>query len=351
MTSGALSVLSPVTTVPRLPSTYPRHNPQPEDLRAGFECLVGEANWTSLDWSQLIECLITLGSADIPLGRLVEGHVDALRILSQAGAEPRPECWYGVWASRSAGTGVAAVADGAVLALNGTIRFASGAGIIDRALIPVWLDPDTHLLVDLALADLPVDRSQWVTAAMRASQTHTVLVQDVVVPKSDVIGEPGFYLGRPEFLPGGIGVAAVWTGGLVRVLEVATAALNGGPPVRPAQLIRLGRARQRLVAALAVVRAAGHRLDELMASKSGEGSRDRGVSRDAVMPELCTECRAVVSECIVTALAEIRYLAGPATLAFDADLGHGLDDLSLYVAQLNGDAEAERLGSGMLEKR
>ena len=31
-------------------------------------------------------------------------------------------------------------------------------------------------------------------------------------------------------------------------------------------------------------------------------------------------------------------------LAFDPDLGHAIDDLGLYVAQLNLDAEATRLG-------
>ncbi|HEU5483406.1 MAG TPA: hypothetical protein VFU98_00755, partial [Microlunatus sp.] len=63
--------------------------------------------------------------------------------------------------------------------------------------------------------------------------------------------------------------------------------------------------------------------------------------------DLCAEARGVVAQAVVAALGELRLLAGPAGLAFDPDLGHALDDLGLYVAQLNGDAEATRLGAAV----
>ena len=142
-----------------LPDAYPRHDPAPAELHKAMDGLAGRLDWPQLSWAGLTEGLLRVGVTDIPLGRLVEGHVDALRILGQAGVEPRPTARYGVWASRSAGTGIAAVVEGAGLRLNGTIRFASGAGILDRALVPVWLDPETHLLVDLA-----VDGCRWIAA-------------------------------------------------------------------------------------------------------------------------------------------------------------------------------------------
>ena len=348
MTAGPLSELCPIPGPWTLPLGYRRHDPGPHDLRHAIDHLAGRASWPDLSWAALVEGLLRVGLADIPLGRLVEGHVDALRILGQAGAEPRPGARYGVWASRSAGTGVAAVPEGDTLRLQGTIRFASGAGVIDRALVPVWLDADTHLLVDLAVDDLPVDRSHWLASAMRVSQTHTVPVADVVVPAGDVVGGACFYLGRPEFLPGGVGVAAVWAGGLIRVLDVTVAMLTGRP-VSAAQDLRLGRARLQLVTALTVVRTAGHRLDELWSSLADDSDAALRVdgSAAATLAGVCAEARAVVAQAVVVALAEVRTLAGPAGLAFDPDLGHALDDLGLYVAQLNGDAEATRLGAAI----
>ena len=337
--ASALSSLSPIPVPWTLPHGYPRHCPGPADLQYAIEHLADRLVWPSLSWSLLMEGLLRVGLADIPLGRLVEGHVDALRILGQAGVEPRPRARYGVWASRSAGTGVAASTEGDKLRLDGTIKFASGAGVIDRALVPVWLDPDTHLLIDLAVDGLPVDRRHWHTSAMQVSQTHTVLVEEVLVSTGDVVGEPNFYLRRPGFLPGGVGVAAVWTGGLIRVLDLTVAMLTGRP-VTPAQDARLGRARLHLVAALSTVRTAGQRLDELWPAALGHGSTPE-------VAEICAEARAVVAQAVVAALAEVRTLAGPAGLAFDPDLGHALDDLGLYVAQLDGDAESTRLGAAL----
>lgn len=340
MTSSPLSRLSPVPETWPLPAGYRRHDPDPDELRHAIDSVVGRLDWSALSWAGLVEGLLRVGRADIPLGRLVEGHVDALRILAQVDAAPSSGARYGVWASRSAGTGLAAVADGDTLRLDGTIRFASGAGVIDRALVPVWVDADTHLLLDLAVDGLPVDRSHWLTSAMRVSQTHTVPVTDLVVSTDDVVGAPNFYLGRPEFLPGGVGVAAVWAGGLCRVLDVTTTML-AGRPVTPAQDVRLGRSRIQLVGALTAVRSAGHRLDELQVERATTDAARREVA------EVSAEARAVVAYAVVAALTEIRVLAGPAGLAFDPDLGHALDDLGLYVAQLNVDAEATRLGAAI----
>ena len=93
--------------------------------------------WTGpLD--QLVTALHEVARVDLALARLVEGHADAMRILAQAGAVAGPGV-YGVWASRSAGTGAAAVGEGGRWRLTGEVRFASGIGLIDRALVPGWV--------------------------------------------------------------------------------------------------------------------------------------------------------------------------------------------------------------------
>ena len=91
--------------------------------------------------------------------------------------------------------------------------------------------------------------------------------------------------------------------------------------------------------ALTAVRTAGQRLDGLWAAAGRRSA--------PVVAEVCAEARAIVAQAVVAALAEVRTLAGPAGLAFDADLGHALDDLGLYVAQLNNDAESTRLGAAL----
>ncbi|HYO85320.1 MAG TPA: hypothetical protein VES01_02515 [Dermatophilaceae bacterium] len=65
-------------------------------------------DWAELDWPELLDELMALGRTDIPLARLTEGHIDALRIFAEADADPVLGACYGVWASRSHGTGLKA---------------------------------------------------------------------------------------------------------------------------------------------------------------------------------------------------------------------------------------------------
>lgn len=333
---AGLTVIQPYPFGSDLPADYGRHQPEPGRQREVLAELVratpwSTLSWPELSWAQLVEALLGLGRTDIPLARLAEGHIDALRILAQAGGTARPDSLYGVWASRSQQTGVGArkLANGA-LQLDGTLRFASGAGLLDRALVPVWLDPETHLLIDLAVAGLPVDASVWCTGAMVASRTFSVDISALVVDGSAVVGPENFYLRRRGFFPGGVGVAACWMGGSARVVDL----LHGRHPgPSPAQQLRLGRIRTDLAAGAAAVRSAAALLDERF-----------GQAAESDWQVLATEARAVAAEAARRIVAETRLVTGPAGMAMDAGLSHAVNDLELYALQQSSDGDAALLG-------
>lgn len=328
---SALSSLAPYPPPWSLDPDLDRHAPTPEAIRRVLTRAGAQRDWSVTDWSGLIEELLAWGRTDIGLSRLAEGHVDALRILAQAGREPVGGAHYGVWASRSQRTGVQARRDGSRLVLDGTIRFASGAGVLDRALVPVWTSADQHLLLDLTVDRLPVDAGQWATGAMEVSRSHTVTVEDVVVDGDAQVGPVDFYLSRPQFLPGGVGVAACWAGGAARVADLTWARLRDPAP---ALRLRLGRIRVRLATAGAIVRSAAARLDALF---DGEPDHD-------LLRELSTETRAGVASAVHDVLDEAHRVAGPAGLAYDENLTRAVHDLRLYVLQQNEDADAATLG-------
>lgn len=331
----ASAALDPMASTRQLPAHYPRHAPDRDQLRAAIEQLAADHRWASLSWTELIEALLGLGRTDIPLARLVEGHADAIRTAEQASVAVREDVLYGVWASRSGDTGLRAEVDKDQLILTGVLKFASGAGIIDRALVPVSVDDEHQLLVDLAVDGLPVDETGWQTSAMTVSHTHTVPVAGIRVAMADVIGDRDFYLERPGFFPGGIGVAAVWAGGISRVLDALLTWLGGhSSPATDVRLGRLGTYRQ---LATGSVREAGRRLDAVLV---GSGSPPR-----ADLQELATVVRAGVAHCVHAALDEARTIAGPAGLALDAALTHAIADLDLYVRQHNTDADSAFLGT------
>ena len=331
------SVLSGYPDPLPLTAGYDRHQASAVGVRDQLRQWSRNCGPADGSWTTLIRTLLAAGRADVPLVRLFEGHVDALRILDQAGRAPIADALYGVWASRSQRTGVAAQPSDDQLVLDGTIRFASGAGVVDRALVPVWLDAETHLLVDLDVSDLPVDSTQWATAAMEVSRSHTVAVADVRVAADQVIGDPGFYLGRPDFFPGGIGVAACWAGGAARIADLACLRLHD--PVPEPMAVRLGSIRTQLTAAAAALHTAGAVLDDVTAD-DGKNALDRqGVS---------TEVRAVVAAAVAEVISQVQRVAGPAGLAFDRDLTRASHDLQVYVLQQNADGDALYLGRACL---
>ena len=114
------------------------------------------------------------------------GHVDALRILDQAGTKPVPGAAYGVWASRSRSSGIAARRNGDRWILDGTLRFASGAGVVDRALVPVWPSRDVHVLLDLEVRDWTFDTEVWRTRAYGDFWSYCLLAEGAV----DIACEP-----------------------------------------------------------------------------------------------------------------------------------------------------------------
>lgn len=162
--------------------------------------------WTALrDW----------GRQDLVLARLAEGHTDALAILAEAGRTPTPDSLYGVWAARS-GPGLW-LREGR---LCGTLRFCSGAHDVDRALVVADSD-DGARVVDIGVRGQGVEAvaGSWQPLGMVTSDSADVRFSDLVVDEQSLVGSPGFYTERPGFCHGGAGVAAVWLGGAVGVLD------------------------------------------------------------------------------------------------------------------------------------
>lgn len=336
-TFSAWSALSGYPDPLPVDTGYDRHQASAGEVRAQLQRWSSDHEPADGSWGALIHTMLAAGRGDVPLARLFEGHVDALRILDQAGRVPVADALYGVWASRSQRTGVSARRNDDELVLTGTIRFASGTGVIDRALVPVWLDADTHLLIDLDVGGLPVDTTQWSTSAMEVSRSHTVAVADVGVAADQVIGAPGFYLGRSGFFPGGVGVAACWAGGAARIADLARQRLHGLHDLVPEPMVlRLGHIRTHLTAAACVLRTSGSVLDEDQRS-GGQGSTIDGQT-------VATEARAAVAAAVASVITEVQRVAGPAGLAFDRDLTRAAHDLHLYVLQQNADGDALYLG-------
>jgi alkylation response protein AidB-like acyl-CoA dehydrogenase len=193
--------------------------------------------------------LRSIGRANLSLGRIFEGHLNALRLIDRYGTEAQIRAaaadavrghLFAIWATEKPATRV--VLDGGLL--HGTKSFASAAGFATRPLITVHVvgKGDCLALVELEpgqrLAGPPLDLH-----GMRAAATAPVCLDGIALPTSAIIGEPGDYMRQPEISLGAWRALAVILGGLDGLVEHLARSVSGQRSGSdPLQRARLGQA-------------------------------------------------------------------------------------------------------------
>lgn len=191
-------------------------------LTLGLSILAEPANAQArLD---LLRMLYEVGRRDLPLGRLFEGHGDALQIISRYGSVEQASAAqraahggaaFGVWNADLQGDALQWTQG----RLNGAKAFASGAGLLRHVLVSVDAEGGRQLLL-LDLEEVPpmIDRTWWCVTGMQRSETHIARWRDQAVSPGAVIGRPGDYVREPWFSGGALRFAAVQAGGVAALV-------------------------------------------------------------------------------------------------------------------------------------
>lgn len=288
---------------------------------------------------RLLRLLYEVGRRDLPLGRLFEGHVDALQIVSrygseaqrqQAGAVVRGGGALGVWNADQPGNPTV-LSDAR---LTGGKAFASGAGILSHALISIDAGGARQLLLlDLAEVAPRIDRSWWRTTGMQRSETHVVQWHDQPCPPDALIGQPGDYVREPWFSGGAIRFAAVQAGGIAAVVDHArdhlVASRRQDDPHQRVRLAELYRAAQ--AAADAVARAGRHW---------------SAADADATVVHVAA-ARAAVYAAGEAVLGQAAAAVGVQAMFADHPIAAALRDLDVYLRQPAPDAQRDRVGAAV----
>jgi alkylation response protein AidB-like acyl-CoA dehydrogenase len=207
---------------------------------------------TGLSGLSLSEVLRSIGSGSLPLGRLFEGHVNALELVLRYGndkqvglvaEEARAGKMFGVWNTDDS-NGLRLIHRHGRSWLEGRKVLASGAGHIERPLVTATDENGRRLMV-LPKLDAPwrADLSGWTAQGMRASATGAVDFTGVQVERVEIVGCEGDYERQPWFSAGAWRFAAVQLGGMERLFDLLRRRLqetNRGKD--PHQAARLGAA-------------------------------------------------------------------------------------------------------------
>jgi len=194
--------------------------------------------------AQLLQALYHVGRGNLAVGRLWEGHVNALLLircfgspaqLARAAADARAGHVFGVWNTENPADGVHLEAQPAApgrYRLRGAKTFASGAGHITRPVLTGALAQPSkepaaptqpagwQLILLRADEQAPVlDRSFWRPLGMQATASFRADFTGLEIGPDDLIGHPNDYYRAPWFGGGAARFAAVQLGGAAAVLD------------------------------------------------------------------------------------------------------------------------------------
>ncbi len=275
--------------------------------------------------------LASVAAADLTVARTLEPHLDAMAILEQAG-EPVPSGTWGVFAAEGPGEPLRAEPDGSAYVLTGRKHWCSLGGVLDHALVSAWVGEERQLFaVDLTQDAVTAVPGTWVARGLVAVDSGPL---DFSGAAAQAVGAPGWYLERPGFAWGGIGVAAVWFGGAVGIARRMLAASASRPPDQVA-LMHLGAVDAQLHAARCVLEQAAYAVD---AGTLGGADGWRAALR----------VREVVALAAEDVLRRAAHGLGPGPLATDDEHARRVADLELYLRQWHAERDQAALGGALL---
>ena len=282
---------------------------------------------------RLWETLATVAAADLTVARVLEPHLDAVAITTQAGVAAPGGSW-GVFAAEAAGVQLEARYSGGQWTLRGTKPWCSLAGSLDRAVVTAHVHEGSArraFMVDLRGPGVKATDGGWVSRGLSEVRSGPATFSDVpAVP----LGANQWYLEREGFAWGAMGVAACWFGGAVGITRLMVRTAQQRRPDQIA-LMHLGRVDAALHQGQAVLCAAADAVDA-------------GTARGMDGSFLAARVRSIVWRACEQVLESAAHALGPAPLAFDEEHARRVADLQIYLRQHHAERDDATLGGMVL---
>lgn len=178
----------------------------------------------SATWETLL-LLKQIGRGNLAVGRVYEGHVNALQLIQTFGNKEQIERLavdardrhkvFGVWNAEAAdGVKITPLSNGKYR-LMGAKTFASGAGYVERPFVNGELPDGSWQMCIVPMDEVATisDPDWWQPSGMRATASYKIDFSQVELEAKALIGQPGDYYRQPWLTAGVIRFAAVQLGG------------------------------------------------------------------------------------------------------------------------------------------
>ncbi len=298
--------------------------------------------------------LRAVGFRNLVLGRLIEGHGNAISLVSRCGTERQrvtandeaaAGALFGVWNTAPAdGVHVVAAGDG-WLELGGRKTFCSGAGTVTRALITAR---DANglsqmLLVPMDRVTVRIDHSSWDPLGMLESDSFAVDFTGVRLDADAAIGAAGDYDRQPWFGAGAARFVAVQAGGIARLVhELAAFAVRRATGGDAVQMTRLGECTVAAQTSAQWMRACAEAWSAWDADPSAERERALQATVDAA--------RYATERAALDVLERVERAVGARGLSAPEPFVALVRDLRMYLRQPAPDLAIARVGIDAFER-
>ena len=200
---------------------------------------------------ELLQTLKKIGAYDLSLGRVYEGHLNALALIGNFGTLAQRETYFlealsgklfGIWNSELPSERLMFKSSGNRFLLKGAKVFCSGASHVHRPIVTAEGKEGSQMVIlHLDEYDLHEDFSYWRPLGMKASVSCRFDFSGLRFPKEQLLGGTYDYVSEPDFTGGAVRFAAVQLGGAEAAIRATLRHLKKmGRSQAPEQVRRLG---------------------------------------------------------------------------------------------------------------
>ncbi|MBE9060882.1 acyl-CoA dehydrogenase family protein [cf. Phormidesmis sp. LEGE 11477] len=306
----------------------------------------------------LLQILKQIGRGNLSLGRVFEGHVNALQLVQTFATEEQIQTFakdvhhqkvFGVWNAEAA-DGVKLHPLGARrYRLEGSKTFCSGCGYVERPFVSGML-PDggwQMCIVPMEKVEVAVDPDWWQPPGMRASASYKVDFTGVEIGPNEVISEPGDYFRQPWLSGGVVRFAAVQLGGAEALFDATREYLQDlGRTDHPHQQARLGKMAIALEQGNLWLQGSAAQIERYAAIFGGMPSQPHPNSAQLV--GYCNMVRTAIEQICMDMIQLSERCIGTQGLLPPHPMERIIRDLTLYLRQPAFDASLTGIGEYVL---
>nr|WP_223280058.1 acyl-CoA dehydrogenase family protein [Nostoc sp. PA-18-2419] len=310
---------------------------------------------------EVLKLLKQMGRGNLAVGRIYEGHVNALQLIQTFGSREQIAAYardardrhriFGVWNAEAADGVKVIPLENDCYQLQGSKTFCTGAGYLERPFVNGAL-PDGSwqmCIVPMDRVKTVSDPSWWQPSGMRATASFKVDFSGVELEQSALIGQPNDYHRQPWLSAGVIRFAAVQLGGAEALFNLTRQYLQQLKYTNdPYQKERLGKMAIAIESGNLWLRGAADRI-AAYAPVFGGLPTDPNLQADQLVA-YANMVRTTIEQICIDVMQLCERSVGTRGLLPPNPMERIIRDLTLYLRQPAFDAALANVGQYVLER-